>query len=32
MISTKFADSGSPAVALVKNFHWTNDDQNSVAK
>jgi glycine betaine/proline transport system substrate-binding protein len=31
LISTKFADSGSPAVALVKNFHWTNADQNEVA-
>jgi glycine betaine/proline transport system substrate-binding protein len=27
-----FADSGSPAVALVKNFQWTNDDQNQVAR
>ena len=25
-------DSGSPAVALIKNFKWTNDDQNIVAK
>jgi glycine betaine/proline transport system substrate-binding protein len=32
LISTKFAKSGSPAVALVKNFHWTNDDQNLVAE
>ena len=32
LISTKFADSGSPAVTLVKNFHWTNDDQNTVAE
>jgi glycine betaine/proline transport system substrate-binding protein len=32
LISTKFADSGSPAVTLVKNFHWTNDDQNQVAE
>jgi glycine betaine/proline transport system substrate-binding protein len=31
LISTKFADSGSPAVQLVKNFHWTNTDQNTVA-
>ena len=31
IISTKFASSGSPAVALVKNFSWTNDDQNEVA-
>jgi len=27
-----FADSGSPAVTLVKNFQWTNDDQNEVAR
>ena len=32
LISTKFAESGSPAVTLVKNFHWTNDDQNTVAE
>jgi len=32
LISTKFADSGSPAVTLVKQFHWTNDDQNEVAE
>jgi len=31
IISTKFAGSGSPAVTLVKNFSWTNDDQNEVA-
>jgi len=31
LISKKFADSGSPAVALVKNFTWTNDDQNLVS-
>ena len=30
--SKKFVDSGSPAVTLVKNFNWTNDDQNLVAK
>ncbi len=29
--STEWADSGSPAVDLVKNFAWTNDDQNVVA-
>jgi glycine betaine/proline transport system substrate-binding protein len=28
----KFADSGSPAYDVVKNFTWTNDDQNVVAK
>ncbi len=32
IVSTKFADSGSPAVNLVKNFSWTNDDQNAVAQ
>jgi len=31
LISTKFANSGSPAVTLIKNFHWTNDDQNLVS-
>jgi glycine betaine/proline transport system substrate-binding protein len=31
LISTKFANSGSPAVNLIKNFHWTNADQNLVA-
>jgi len=31
IISTKFANSGSPAVKLVKNFNWTNEDQNEVA-
>ena len=28
----EFMDSGSPAADLVKNFSWTNDDQNLVAK
>ncbi|MFI7400495.1 ABC transporter substrate-binding protein [Streptomyces sp. NPDC049541] len=32
IVSTKFAKSGSPAYNLVKNFNWTNDDQNEVAK
>jgi glycine betaine/proline transport system substrate-binding protein len=32
LISKKFADSGSPAVTLVKNFQWTNADQNLVAE
>ncbi len=32
IVSTKFANSGSPAANLVKNFSWTNDDQNLVAK
>ena len=30
--STKFLNSGSPAVAVIKNFKWSNADQNSVAK
>jgi glycine betaine/proline transport system substrate-binding protein len=29
---TAFMNSGSPAATLIKNFHWTNDDQNLVAK
>ncbi|MEW1847169.1 ABC transporter substrate-binding protein, partial [Nonomuraea angiospora] len=32
IVSKKFADSGSPAYTLVKNFTWTNDDQNLVAR
>ena len=32
LISTKFADSKSPAIALIKNFNWTNADQNLVAQ
>jgi glycine betaine/proline transport system substrate-binding protein len=32
IVSKTFADSGSPAAALVKNFKWTNEDQNAVAK
>ncbi|MCO8274269.1 glycine/betaine ABC transporter substrate-binding protein [Actinoplanes sp. TRM 88003] len=27
-----FAESGSPAADLIKNFTWTNDDQNTVAR
>jgi glycine betaine/proline transport system substrate-binding protein len=27
-----WVDAGGPAVTLVQNFTWTNDDQNSVAK
>jgi glycine betaine/proline transport system substrate-binding protein len=30
--ATKFSESGSPAWDVVKNFKWTNDDQNVVAK
>ncbi|MFE8992886.1 ABC transporter substrate-binding protein [Streptomyces collinus] len=32
IVSAKFAKSGSPAYDLVKNFTWTNEDQNTVAK
>jgi glycine betaine/proline transport system substrate-binding protein len=32
IMSTKFANSGSPAVSVIKKFKWTNEDQNSVAK
>jgi glycine betaine/proline transport system substrate-binding protein len=32
IVSKSFADSGSPAVDLMKNFKWTNDHQNSVAR
>ncbi len=32
IMSTKLANSKSPAAAMIKNFHWTNDDQNLVAK
>lgn len=32
IVATKFADSGSPAAAVIKKFTWTNDDQNLVAK
>ena len=32
IVSKKFADSDGPAYQLVKNFKWTNDDQNVVAK
>ncbi len=31
IVATDFAKSGSPAYDLVKKFHWTNDDQNTVA-
>lgn len=31
IVSTKFAQSGGKAYELVKNFTWTNEDQNSVA-
>jgi len=32
VVSTSWADEGGAAVDLVKNFQWTNDDQNLVAK
>ena len=32
VVSTSWAESDSSAVDLVKNFTWTNDDQNLVAK
>ncbi|MGI8992666.1 MAG: ABC transporter substrate-binding protein [Nocardioidaceae bacterium] len=32
IVATDFAESGSPGYDLVKNFQWTNDDQNEVAK
>jgi glycine betaine/proline transport system substrate-binding protein len=32
VVSVKFANSGSPAVAFIKNFTWTNADQNQVAE
>jgi glycine betaine/proline transport system substrate-binding protein len=32
VVSTSWAEEGGPAVDLVKNFQWTNDDQNVVAK
>ncbi|MDQ3402290.1 MAG: ABC transporter substrate-binding protein [Actinomycetota bacterium] len=32
IVSKKFADSNGPAFQLVKNFQWTNEDQNLVAK
>jgi glycine betaine/proline transport system substrate-binding protein len=32
ILSTSWVEEGSPAVDLVKNFEWTNEDQNLVAK
>jgi glycine betaine/proline transport system substrate-binding protein len=32
IVSKKFADAAGPAYQLVKNFTWTNEDQNLVAK
>ncbi|GAA2695618.1 ABC transporter substrate-binding protein [Actinoplanes palleronii] len=31
VVSKKFADSGGAAYQLIKNFTWTNDDQNLVS-
>lgn len=31
LMAAEFADSDSPAVALIENFNWTNDDQNIVS-
>jgi glycine betaine/proline transport system substrate-binding protein len=31
VVSTKFAESDSPAFDLVTNFQWTNEDQNAVS-
>ncbi len=32
IVSTSWVEEGGPAVDLVENFEWTNDDQNLVAK
>jgi glycine betaine/proline transport system substrate-binding protein len=32
LLSAKFVRSGSPAVAFLRKFRWTNSDQNLVAK
>jgi glycine betaine/proline transport system substrate-binding protein len=32
VVSTEWASSNAPDVDLVKNFTWTNDDQNLIAK
>ena len=31
IVATKFAETGGDAYTLVKNFQWTNEDQNLVA-
>ena len=31
IVGTEWAESDSPSVDLVKNFEWTNEDQNAVA-
>jgi len=32
IVSTSWVEEGSPAVDLVRNLKWTNEDQNTVAK
>ena len=32
IVSNQFADSGSPGYDLIKNFSWSDKDQNLVAK
>ena len=32
IVSNQFADSGSPGYQLIKNFSWSDKDQNLVAK
>ncbi|MET0136703.1 MAG: ABC transporter substrate-binding protein [Kibdelosporangium sp.] len=32
IVSKRFADANGPAFQLVKNFKWTNEDQNLVAR
>ena len=32
VVSTKFANEGGKAFELIKNFSWTNEDQNVVAR
>ena len=31
-MSKKFADTGGKAYEFIKNFNWTNDDQNTVSE
>ncbi len=31
IVATKFAENGGDAYTLIKNFKWTNADQNAVA-
>ena len=31
MANAAFVQAGGPAVDFLKNFNWTNDDQNKVA-